>query len=172
MEGCLSEILLTDSLPIVASGSVNGKVVPFFEPFIATRRGFIGDQAAIYYIHLRTEIAGNISLVIPLLSLLILKSQLSHLKITGTRPARMDLNACPATACRIMGKYVRLRHDSRTMKMRSRVGALEQAGNKRVELQEAPLLLAQTYEGDSKIKIPTPTRWQPAAPIPAEVPAS
>ena len=33
-----------------------------------------------------------------------------------------------------MGKYVRLRHDSRTMK--SCVGAHEQAGNKRVELQE------------------------------------
>jgi hypothetical protein len=48
MEGCLSEILLTDSLPIVASMSVNGKVVPFFEPFIATRRGFIDDQTSIY----------------------------------------------------------------------------------------------------------------------------
>ena len=33
-----------------------------------------------------------------------------------------------------MGKYVRLRHNTRSMK--SRVGAFEQAGNKRVELQE------------------------------------
>ena len=81
MEGCLSEILLTDSLPIVASVSVNGNVVPFFRA-VYRNKTWIHRPDSIYstYHYTRTEIAGNISEVIPLLSLLILKSQLSPLK--------------------------------------------------------------------------------------------
>ena len=43
-------MVLIDSRPIVASESVKGKVVPFFEPFIATSRGFIDKTKSSIYL--------------------------------------------------------------------------------------------------------------------------